>query len=86
MHKNISLAINYSETNGDEIIYSQTNIMHHKVFIIDGKTVVTGSYNPTKGGDERNNENIIVIEDEGFAKRYTDEFNSLMQPLQINGD
>ncbi len=48
--------------------------MHHKVFIIDNRTVVTGSFNPTQGGDERNDENILIIEDEEIAKRFVDEF------------
>ena len=48
--------------------------MHHKVFIIDEKTVVTGSFNPTAGGDTRNDENVLVIEDVAIAKRFMDEY------------
>lgn len=48
--------------------------MHHKVFIIDEKTVVTGSFNPTAGGNERNDENVLIIEDEGIAQRFVQEF------------
>lgn len=48
--------------------------MHHKVFIIDEKVVVTGSFNPTAGGNERNDENILIIEDEAIAKRFVEEF------------
>jgi phosphatidylserine/phosphatidylglycerophosphate/cardiolipin synthase-like enzyme len=48
--------------------------MHHKVFIIDGKTVITGSMNPTAGGNERNDENVLIIEDEGIAGLYLEEF------------
>ena len=36
--------------------------MHHKTFIIDKETVITGSFNPTGGGDKRNDENILIIE------------------------
>ncbi len=50
------------------------NTMHHKVFIIDGKTVVTGSFNPTKGGDQRNDENLLIIMDERIAQLFTQEF------------
>src|SRR3989338_6305997 len=42
-------------------------IMHHKVFIIDEKTVVTGSMNPTQNGNERNDENILILHDEDIA-------------------
>ena len=48
--------------------------MHHKVFIIDGKTVVTGSMNPTGGGDERNDENLMIIKDEAIAAQFEEEF------------
>ncbi len=48
--------------------------MHHKVFIIDNKTVITGSFNPTKAGDTRNDENIIIIHDANIAKIYLEEF------------
>ncbi len=48
--------------------------MHHKVFIIDNSTVITGSYNPTFAGNNRNDENIIIIHDKGIALKYVDEF------------
>jgi hypothetical protein len=49
-------------------------VMHHKVFIIDGKTVITGSFNPTKSANEDNDENILIIHDENIAKQYLEEF------------
>jgi len=51
--------------------------MHHKVFIIDNSTVITGSYNPTKSGNERNDENIVIIHDKNIANRYLEEFDKL---------
>ena len=48
--------------------------MHHKVFIIDEKIVVTGSFNPTGSGDYRNDENILILHNEEIAKRFTEEF------------
>ncbi|MEM4259744.1 MAG: phospholipase D-like domain-containing protein [Candidatus Woesearchaeota archaeon] len=48
--------------------------VHHKVFIIDGKIVITGSYNPTKNGNENNDENIVIIHDERIARLYLEEF------------
>lgn len=50
------------------------NNLHHKVFIIDEKVVVTGSFNPTGGGDERNDENLMIIENEEIAKQFVEEF------------
>ncbi len=52
-------------------------IMHHKVFIIDNKTVITGSYNPTSSGNKRNDENILIIESKDIAEKYLGEFNYL---------
>ena len=49
--------------------------MHHKVFIIDEKIVVTGSFNPSVNGDTRNDENILIIHDEVVAGEFLEEFN-----------
>lgn len=55
------------------------NNMHHKVFIIDERIVITGSFNPTNGGDERNDENLIIIEDETIAAFFMEEFAKIWQ-------
>ncbi len=54
--------------------------MHHKVFIIDNKTVITGSYNPTKNADENNYENIIIIENSLVADAFIKEFFRVYKP------
>lgn len=47
-------------------------IAHNKVIIIDGKTVITGSFNFTKSAEEGNAENLLVISnDRDLAQRYT---------------
>ncbi|MBL7055525.1 hypothetical protein ISS07_01290 [Candidatus Woesearchaeota archaeon] len=51
--------------------------MHHKVFIIDKKVVITGSYNPTGSGNFRNDENILVIHNTDIARAFLNEFDSL---------
>jgi phosphatidylserine/phosphatidylglycerophosphate/cardiolipin synthase-like enzyme len=48
--------------------------MHHKIFIVDGKIVVMGSYNFSRAAEERNDENVIVIYNEDIAKFFMDEF------------
>ena len=53
-------------------------IMHNKVFIIDEKTVITGSYNPTKNGNENNNENMVIIKDRKIAQKYVEEFRRIV--------
>ena len=48
--------------------------MHHKFFVIDGNTVITGSMNPTAGGDQRNDENLVIINNERIAAQFEEEF------------
>ncbi len=59
------------------LIDQNKNNLHHKVFLIDNETIITGSFNPTKGGDERNDENILIIKDKTIAKLYLQEFDYL---------
>lgn len=47
------------------------SIAHNKVMIIDGATVITGSFNFTKAAEQRNAENLLVIHDADLAARYT---------------
>tara|TARA_Y100000310_G_scaffold268875_1_gene281755 strand:+ start:345 stop:1313 length:969 start_codon:yes stop_codon:yes gene_type:complete len=54
-----------------------TATFHHKVFILDNKTVITGSYNPTSNGNNGNDENMLIIHNPDIAKQYLDEFERL---------
>ena len=38
--------------------------------VIDGKTVITGSFNFTKAAEEKNAENLLVINDADLAAKY----------------
>jgi phosphatidylserine/phosphatidylglycerophosphate/cardiolipin synthase-like enzyme len=49
-------------------------LLHHKVFIIDNETVITGSYNPTQAGDEENDENMLIIHDRNLARLFLEEY------------
>lgn len=51
--------------------------MHHKVFIIDRYVVVFGSYNPTKNGNENNDENILIIHNPSIAELFEKEFDKV---------
>ncbi len=57
--------------------FSKIAKVHHKVFIIDGATVITGSYNPTRNANEENDENVIIIRDTEIAQEFEKEFNRL---------
>lgn len=46
-------------------------IAHNKVMVIDGETVLTGSFNFTKAAEEKNAENVIVLHGNlGLARIY----------------
>ena len=51
-------------------------IAHNKVIIIDGKIVITGSFNFTKAAEEKNSENLLIIESEELAKKYIQNWNN----------
>ncbi len=55
--------------------------LHHKVFIVDEKTVITSSFNPTKSGDSRNDENLLIIHDSEIAHLFLAEFHGLWKEL-----
>jgi phosphatidylserine/phosphatidylglycerophosphate/cardiolipin synthase-like enzyme len=48
--------------------------MHHKVIIIDGQIVVTGSYNFSKSAKTRNDENTLILHSPEMAENYLEEF------------
>lgn len=52
--------------------------LHHKVFIIDEKTVIAGSYNPSINANTRNDETILIIHDREIAKAFMNEYNFLL--------
>lgn len=45
-------------------------IAHNKVMVIDGQTVITGSFNFTNAAEERNAENLLVIRSPELAQQY----------------
>jgi len=53
--------------------------LHHKFFVIDGKTVFTGSFNPTRHARTANDENLVVIHHRAVARKYLKEFSRLWE-------
>ena len=45
-------------------------IAHNKVMIIDGRIVITGSYNFSRAAEKSNAENIVIIESVPIAEKY----------------
>ena len=52
------------------LIDAKHAIAHNKIMIIDEHLVITGSFNFTKGAEEKNAENLLVINDPELAKKY----------------
>lgn len=46
-------------------------IAHNKITILDGRKVIKGSFNFTKDAEEKNAENLIVLEDPAVGRTYT---------------
>jgi phosphatidylserine/phosphatidylglycerophosphate/cardiolipin synthase-like enzyme len=60
-------------------------IAHNKVMIIDDMITITGSFNFTKAAQERNAENVLIIEDSTLAKKYKDNwFNRQKVSTKVN--
>jgi phosphatidylserine/phosphatidylglycerophosphate/cardiolipin synthase-like enzyme len=50
-------------------IDAQHAIAHNKVMVIDGQTVITGSFNFARAAEDNNAENLLVIADADMAAR-----------------
>jgi phosphatidylserine/phosphatidylglycerophosphate/cardiolipin synthase-like enzyme len=64
------------------MIDAQHAISHNKVMIIDGETVLTGSFNFTKAAQEKNAENLLIIRDPALAAQYTQNWQAHAQHSQ----
>jgi phosphatidylserine/phosphatidylglycerophosphate/cardiolipin synthase-like enzyme len=49
-------------------------LMHHKVIVIDGSTVIFGSFNFTRNAADDNDENLLIIDNPAVATAFLDEF------------
>lgn len=56
---------------------TNSKLMHHKVIIIDGIIVLTGSFNWSKSAQEYNNENLVIIRSTYVATIYEEEFQQI---------
>lgn len=51
--------------------------MHHKFAVFDGRLLLTGSYNWTRGASRDNEENFLVTDDGRLVEAYLQEFEKL---------
>ena len=56
--------------------------MHNKMAIIDNSVVITGSFNWTNQAINKNQDNILFIEDKNIANQYTEYFNKVWDSFQ----
>jgi phosphatidylserine/phosphatidylglycerophosphate/cardiolipin synthase-like enzyme len=69
---------------GIDVIWDENpKTMHHKFFIIDNTTTITGSYNPTKHANTANDENILIIHNENISNAYVNEFYEMWDEWQL---
>lgn len=61
-------------------VYQDGNpyLMHHKVFILDGQTVILGSFNFSRNANESNDENLLIIDDAALAQAFMQEFERVL--------
>lgn len=55
---------------------AREKIHHNKFCVVDGRTVLTGSFNWTENAELRNAENLLVIRDTGLSSRFSSNFQS----------
>jgi len=58
-------------------ISSNNYIMHHKFAIIDNRLLLTGSYNWTFSANNRNDENLLIIDDPEIIEIFQNQFEKL---------
>ncbi len=58
------------------LVDARHSIAHNKIMIIDGFVILTGSFNFTKAAEEKNAENLLIINDPVLAKAYLDNWHS----------
>ncbi|MCU0480564.1 MAG: phospholipase D-like domain-containing protein [Anaerolineae bacterium] len=52
--------------------------LHHKVFIVDDHTVITGSFNISENATRSNDENLVIIRSPDIARLFIQEFDRMM--------
>lgn len=58
---------------------NRSGLMHNKFMIIDERAVWTGSWNYTRNGTYRNNNNVLVLESAQAAAAYKAEFDEMFE-------
>ncbi|WZN60148.1 mitochondrial cardiolipin hydrolase [Chloropicon roscoffensis] len=59
-------------------------LMHHKFAVVDGRTVLNGSFNWTRSAVLNNRENVVISQDPNLARAFTAEFERLWRAFARN--
>jgi len=59
-----------------------SGLMHHKVIIIDGETVITGSYNFSNNAEKVNDENLVIIHNAQIAQQFLNNFQEVYDSVE----
>jgi mitochondrial cardiolipin hydrolase len=59
--------------------------MHHKFAIFDGRLLLTGSYNWTRGAAAENEENLVVLDDPRLLAAFSQQFDELWARFKTGG-
>ena len=63
---------------GIEVVYDEVHkIAHNKVMVIDGETVLTGSFNWTASAENVNAENLLILHGAEVAQAYAERWEEL---------
>jgi len=55
--------------------------LHHKIAVIDSRTVITGSHNWSASANRTNDENLLVIDSPAVAAEFKQEMDRLHQSM-----
>ncbi|MBI4620687.1 MAG: DUF1669 domain-containing protein [Desulfobacterales bacterium] len=75
--ENKGISIKYRKGPNRNNLGDETGLMHNKFAVIDGKAVITGSYNWTTSAEKWNYENLLIIPSARVAELFEREFNRL---------
>lgn len=58
-------------------VNTHSGLMHHKMTVVDQRSITTGSFNYSKAASTRNDELLMLIHDEQIAASFAQHFDSL---------
>ena len=63
-----------------------SGLMHNKFIVVDNRLVVTGSFNYSRSGDTKNDENLVFIYNENVAEKYSREFEEILFETEFKSE